>query len=54
MQRRLQRNPDNGYDVGHAEGRRRGQDGDLMVVMMMFKMLVLMLEIVDGFTSDLR
>ena len=29
MQRRLQRNPDNGYDVGHAEGRRRGQDDDL-------------------------
>ena len=21
--------PDNGYDVGHAEGRRRGQDDDL-------------------------
>ena len=29
MQRRLQGNPDNGYDVGHAEGRRRGQDDDL-------------------------
>ena len=29
MQRHLQRNPDNGYDVGHAEGRRRGQDDDL-------------------------
>ena len=28
MQRRLQSNPDNGYDVGHAEGRRRGQDDD--------------------------
>ena len=26
----------------------------LIVVMMMFKMLVLMLEIVDGFKSDLR
>ena len=25
----LQSNPDNGYDVGHAEGRRRGQDNDL-------------------------
>ena len=29
IQRRLQSNPDNGYGVGHAEGRRRGQDDDL-------------------------
>ena len=35
MQRLFQSNPgmivvpDNGYDVGHAEGRRRGQDDDL-------------------------
>ena len=28
IQRRLQSNPDNGYGVGHAEGRRRGQDDD--------------------------
>ena len=29
MQRRLQSNPDNCYGVGHAGGRRRGQDDDL-------------------------